>query len=315
MAIVLAAAACSGDDGGPASLFTGLDEVDADTDGSGGDGSDGGASGDGGLPSEAFAVGHKIWHSGFEITVGDGTFVAEETLSGEPLYVVTLDATFTNAGPEENSFFNPVNLVANGLAAIRAESLDEIPRVPAGLTSAGTFVFYVEPDFDLNTATLVMGFPEDKQAVIPLGSNTGELVTLEPAPPPSVSGTLSLELIDLEVTSAELRSDVPVNFEEVAPGELALTINFDATSRRQGNWSLFAEHFALIDPGGNALSLDGADLHNLIGSDEGALTPDHYVRFLIDEPAEGIYTLRFTPSDVFVGEDGVGEATLEFQLG
>lgn len=106
-----------------------------------------------------------------------------------------------------------------------------------------------------------------------------------------------------------------MNYSEVGEGQIALTLNFDVTSRREGNWSIFADNFALIGPDGTAVAADGSLLHNLPGSESGTTTPDHYVRFLVDDPPSGDYTLRFTPGDALVGDDGVSEDAFEFTLG
>jgi hypothetical protein len=52
----------------------------------------------------------------------------------------------------------------------------------------------------------------------------------------------------------------------------------------------------------------------LPGSEDGTTTPDLYLRFLVDDPPDGEYTLRFTAPSWFVGEDGVEEGTLAFTL-
>ena len=129
-----------------------------------------------------------------------------------------------------------------------------------------------------------------------------------------VAGTLSMELIDLEFTGGDLRYDVLANYRQVDDGEQALTLTFDATSRKGGNWSVFADHFALVVPNGSAVGADGAELENLAGSDGGTMTSDMAIRFLVDDPASGTYSVRFTPGNWFIGDDEVTEGTFEFTL-
>lgn len=264
------------------------------------------------MEEQAFTVGQEIWHSGFRIEFGDGLSYQEERLSGDTLHYVSVDVLFENLGEDETIPGSEINLVANGVAAIQSAGRESYPIVPGGLSSPGTVEYIVDPGFDLDNAELVVGREGQQQARIPLGSG-GELVALAPAEV-SLTGELSMELIDMSFTAADLRYDMPLSYGQAPEGKIALTIYFDVTSRRDGNWSIFADDFALIVPDGSAVAADGSQLHNLPGSAAGTTTPDHYVRFLLDDPPAGDYTLRFTPGDPFIGEDGVTEATFDFTL-
>lgn len=265
------------------------------------------------LDEQPFAVNQEVWHSGFRIEFGEGLSYGEERLSGDPLHYVSVEALFENLGEDEQSFRKQINLVSNGVAAIQSGDITSFPIVPGGLSSTGSVVYIVEPGFDLDNAELVVGREGEQRASVPLGSG-GELVALAPAEV-DLTGELSMELIDIAFTSADLRYDIPINYEQAPEGKIALTINFDVTSRRDGNWNMFADDFALIVPDGTAIAADGSLLNALPGSAAGTTTPDNYVRFLLDNPPAGDYTLRFTPSDPFIGEDGVTEATFDFTLG
>jgi hypothetical protein len=185
--------------------------------------------------------------------------------------------------------------------------------VPASLSAPGEFLFIVEPGFDPTTALLLVGRPEENRAQIPLGSDAGELVSLEPSEP-AVAGTISLQLIDLHITGAELRADRPVTYSQVEAGKWALTLFIDATSRASGNWSVLPQNFTLTLPSGSTVAPDGTDLGSLPGTDDGVDSSGLYVRFLVDDPAEGAYTLRFTPGTWFIGDDEVSEGSLAFTL-
>jgi hypothetical protein len=129
-----------------------------------------------------------------------------------------------------------------------------------------------------------------------------------------VTGTASLDLIDLTFTGAELRYDLPVTFEEVDEGDIALTLTFDATSRKNGNWNIFAQEFALTKPNGNSVPVDGSDLGSLPGSADGIATEDLYLRFLVDaDETAGDYSLHFKPGSYWI-ESGPEEVTFEFTL-
>jgi len=301
--VLALAAACGGDDDDDEGSPT-----DAATTAPGGSPSDTG----GAFEEQPFAVNNEFWHAGFHVTLGDGLYFAEQDEFTEELtYFVSIEVTFENLGPDQTTF--PSDLVLTGSGGNATPGADsEFPSVPAGLSSDGTLVFVVDETFEADSAELVAGTGDETQAHVPLGAE-GTLVTLEPTAP-AVSGSLTMELIDLTFTSAELRADVPVNYTEVEDGKLALTINFDATSRNSGNWSVNATDFALILPGGSAAGADGAELGSLPGSEAGIDTPDLYVRFLVDDPPAGDYTLRLTPGSWFIGDDGVTEATFDFSL-
>jgi hypothetical protein len=144
-----------------------------------------------------------------------------------------------------------------------------------------------------------------------LGADGGPTDTLAPSEP-GITGSLSLELIDLRFTGAELRADRIEDYTEVEQRKLALTLYFDATSRNSGNWCIQPQDFALILPTGSAVSVDEYQLASLPGSEAGLDTTGLYVSFLIDDPPEGSYTLRFTPGSWFIPENGATEASFDF---
>jgi hypothetical protein len=271
------------------------------------------APGDGPLPDASFAVNQAFWHSGFRIQLTDGRFYAvEEDFTGDITYFVSLAATFENLGDSDTFFDGAAALVVNGEAHGALFSSDR-PTVPSGLSASGEFLFTVDGDFDPTNAQLLVGSGSENRAQVPLTPQGGELVTLEPSEPP-VSGSISLQMIDLHLTSAILRADNPVSYSQIESGKLAHTLYFDAVSRQGGNWSILAQDFTLTLPSGSTVGVDGSDLGSLPGSDEGLETTGLYVRFLVDDPAAGSYTLRFTPGDWFVGDDGVSEGTLSFTI-
>ncbi len=301
-------AACGGDDvfEAPTDGATTAPAGDSPTD-------TGDPSGD--LPEDQeFSVNGEFWHIGFHVELGDGTLstVEEGFLSNELKYLLSIDAAFENLGTSEIFFDSDLVIVTPGDSySLRGDS--DLPDVPGGLSSSGSFVFEVDEGFDPESAYLLVGSADENQARVPLGAQGGELVDLAPSEP-AVPDNISLELIDLTFTSAELRADVLWNHTEVEAGKLALQLNFDATSRNPGSWNVFASNFALILPSGSGIGVDRSELDSLSGSDAGIDTTDLFVTFLVTEPVAGEYTLRFTPGSWFVGEDGVDEATVTFDL-
>jgi len=269
---------------------------------------------DGAAEDQVFSINEEFWHIGFHVELGDGTLsTAEEGFfDSELVYLLSIDARFENLGTNQLSFDSALAVVTPG-DAYPARGSSDLPDVPGGLSSSGSLVFEVDEDFDPESAYLLVGAADENRARVPLGAQGGELIDLAPSEP-ATPDNISLELIDLTFTSAELRADVLWNHTEVDAGKRALTLNFDATSRLGGNWNIFASNFALILPGGSGVGVDGSDLASLPGSDAGTSTTDLYVRFLVDAPVAGEYTLRFTPPNPFIGDDGVDEVTVTFDL-
>lgn len=262
---------------------------------------------------QSFSVGQEFWHSGFHVFLGDATLAAEEDeISGEVTYTLTIEAVFENLGPDQEALTSTLVLIA-GADNYTPRSDSELPSVPSGLSNEGTFVFEVDEGIDLDSAYVLVGTGGQTKARVPLGTQGGEIVDLAPGDL-ALSGGLTMELIDLDFTSAEVRADIPASYSEVDEGKVALTLNFDATSRKSGNWSINPQDFALILPSGNAIGADGAELASLPGNDSGIDTTGLYVRFLIDRPPAGEYTLRFTPGSWWLSNGGPEEATFTFEL-
>lgn len=264
------------------------------------------------LEAQTFDVGEDFWHSGFHITVESGEVIVEEDeLAQEFDYFLNLNLTLENVG-DDTGYIDTDTAIATTAGDYPGSVLNDLGDVGPGLTSEGELTYVIDENFNLAGAELIVGGPDVNQARIPLTS-TGEVVRLKPRPV-DVTGTLSLELIDLVITSAELRYDVPANHSQVDAGKLALTLSFDAISRKTGNWQIFATDLALILPDGTAIAPDGADIGSLPGSALGATTPDRYVRFIIDGSPAGTYELHLIPGTWFVGEDGVTETSIEFTI-
>lgn len=181
--------------------------------------------------------------------IGDAVYAGTEPdIFGQQDITLTLEATFSNEGDDNWRLNSDLVLVTPG--GTTNPRSGGIPDVPGGLDVSG------------------------------------ELIALAPSEPP-LSGAVNLTMLDMTFTRATLRYDDPINHREVQDGKLALTLYFDATSRRSGNWSLFPQDFSLALPGGSNLGVDGASLPSLQGSAAGIDTQGLCVRFLVDDPATG----------------------------
>jgi hypothetical protein len=286
-----------------------------DNAGSDGSGSAGQAAGDRQPAAEdqAFAIGATFWHSGFQVALTDGTLTTEEDPYGEVVRRLDLAATFTNLGDDPAPFQPELTVVAGAGSYFLDGFGSELPSVPGGLDGVGTLAFPVDDGFDPATAHLLVGGADENQARVPLGAEGGELVDLAPSET-ALTGELSLAPIDLTFETAEVRADLLESHAEVRQGSRALTLRFTATSRKNGNWSLNPPDFALILPNGNAVGPEAARIGSLAGNESGVDTEDLALRFLVDDPAQGDYTLRLTLPSYWRVEGSDAEGTYEFTL-
>lgn len=262
---------------------------------------------------QSFSVNQEFWHIGFRVELGDGMlFATEDQLTKEVRYLASIDATFENLGTSAVRFDSDLVIVTPD-GNFSQQGPSEIPEVPGGLSAEGTLVFRVDESFDISSAKLLVGRSDVNQAQVPLGPQGGELVSLEPSEP-APPGPLSMELVDLTFASADLRADKLASNRELESGKLALTLNFDATSRKEGNWSILPQDFVLVLPDGTTTAPSASDLASLGGAAGGVDTPDLSVSFLVDAPAAGTYTLRFQPGSWFLGEDGVESISVDFTI-
>ncbi len=261
---------------------------------------------------QVFDVGEFFFHSGFRVEVVGGELWFEENeFSGAVTNFLKITMLQENLSAETDSF-RPQPTITTPTNSYGTTQGRDVPDVPSGLASQATYTYRIDPDFDLATAEIVIGTADVSRAIVPL-SGGGETVRLEPTEL-AVSGTLSMELLDLVFTGGEVRYDIVPIRTQVEAGKQALTLYFDVVSRKGGNWQIFAADLALIGPDGSALGADAIEIGALAGSDEGITTTDRSVRFIVDEMPSGDFVLRLTPGSWFIGDDGVTEATFEFSI-
>lgn len=315
-------AGCGGDDPGaevattPAADGTPTTPVD-DVPATDGAGTDAPAAADD-LDGLTFDIGESFWHSGFAVTLESGMVEAQrDTFDEVTGHVLTLAGTFENLG-DTPTWFAPEMAIVQGTTIFPFNEFGEVQEIPSGLVGDGELAFPVDESFDPDQAVLVVGSADQARAEVPLGAGGGDLVDLPPQDV-DVTGTLSIALLDLEVLGGELRWDIPSSHAQVEAGSRALVLSLSATSRKSGNWQVFADWFGLETPDGVSVPPDGAELGSLPGNDAGVTTEDLSLRFIVDEDATGDYTLHMVPADLWLddaeSEQDEVRATLDFSLG
>jgi hypothetical protein len=238
--------------------------------------------------SETVDVDGEAWFAGFHVTLGEATAELEPGRGG----TVTIEAEFENTGDDDARLDATLDLAYGGEHAREASGMD-IPSVPGGTTTNGTFAFDVEDTFSFDEAVLTFGRSANQQAVVPLSPAAGEAVTREPVEL-DLSGAGTAGDLRLELLEGELRADQPWKHGQMEDGSLVLTVRYDATftSDFAGGFAFTAENVALRLPDGTVVGIIGdgqSQSIELIGPE--STVKDLYSRFEIEDPASGEYAL------------------------
>ncbi len=235
-------------------------------------------------------VGETAWFAGFEITVGTATVTpATDELGSSATLDIDVDLLNTGA---DSAVLDATLVVESGGTSYEASDFAEpLPQVPGEAKGKGTLSFLIDEEFSLDDAVLTIGRPDNNQAVVPIGGE-GELVTLEPQPI-TVTGSASAGPLQIDVDGGELRYDVPATHDQVEEGKAAVTIDLDATfnSDFAGGYALTDANIALTLPDGTTVAQDEGPIELLRAR---TTLPDLFVRFLVDNPAEGEYQVVIT---------------------
>ncbi|MEX0800098.1 MAG: hypothetical protein WD379_02650 [Dehalococcoidia bacterium] len=254
-------------------------------------------------------VGESFWHSGWKVTLGEASLVPGDFGSVE----VTIEATFENLSDTEATFDSTLVLVSGGQNYTDSSFTQDLPRVPGGLSGEGVIAFSVDEEFNFDDATLIIGASSNNQAIVPLGPQGQDLVTLEPREI-AIAGDVTAGAVMLTVERGELRADIASKLRPIEAGKLSLTIFFSATPSagiQLGQGVLGDENVKLKLPDGTTVAIpsDGiSGVNALLQGAEGTTIPDLSVRFEIPDPPEGDYAL------VLTGNYGGGGDSVEGEL-
>jgi hypothetical protein len=263
-----------------------------------------------GAQEDSVSVGLSFWHAGWKVTLADATLTTGDSGSGE----VAIEAEFENLGTDQATFDSQLLLTSGG-NDYTDETFDghDLPAVPGERTGSGSFNFRVDEEFSLDDATLMVGNSQNNQAIIPIGPDGDDYVSLEPRLI-EASGSVTAGAVTLTVEGAEIRADLPDRHSEMEEGKLALTVYFSATPSagiQVGQGVLQSPNVALKLPDGTTVAVidDGVSgVNELLQGREGTTISDLKVRFPVDVPAEGTYAL------ILRGKYGPGGADIEGEL-
>ncbi|MEX1253048.1 MAG: hypothetical protein WEE64_01775 [Dehalococcoidia bacterium] len=254
-------------------------------------------------------IDESFWHSGWMVTLGEATVTTDDLGARS----VAIEATFENLGTDTATFDSQLVLTSGGNSYTETGTEQELPEVPGELSGSGVLAIRVDDEFTFDDATLTIGNPANNQAVVPLGPDGDDLVTLEPREI-AVSGDVTAGAVRVTVERAELRADLPDAHSIMEEGKLALTVYFSVTPSAgiQIGQGVFQDpNVALKLPDGTAVAVrsDGVSgVNELLQGKEGTTISGLSVRFEVNEPAEGQYAF------VVRGAYGPGGAQAEGEL-
>ncbi len=259
---------------------------------------------------ESIEVDQTFWHAGWKVTITEATLTPGDFGSAE----VSLVATFENTGRDEAIFDSQLILTsASNDYTDETFAGHELPLVPGERKGQGSFNFRVDDEFSLGDATLIVGNPDNNQAIVPIGEEGDDLVDLAPREI-AVIGSAVAGAVTITAERAVLRADLPDRHSQVEDGSLALTIFFSATPQagiQIGQGVLQSENVILELPNGTTVAVrsDGVSgVNELLQGREGTTIAGLAVRFEVPEDAEGTYAL------VLRGKYGAGGADVEGEL-
>lgn len=196
----------------------------------------------------AYRLDRSVWYGGFVLTFIRATSTLDP--KGGP---VAVDVLVGNPGDDDATLDGPV-LLASGGTAVEPTRESALPLVASRSLVEATLVFEVDGDFDVATAAIRVGRPEEHQAILPLVAGTASTVTLAPwRSAVAVDGQAGSLFVELR--GVELRADLPDWREELDRSLMALTLTYHATFRSDfsGGFAFTGANVALRLPDGTTI--------------------------------------------------------------
>lgn len=239
---------------------------------------------------DSVEVNETFFHAGFEVDLGTATRADN---------VVKINGTFKNLGPASNARIDSTVTLRSGGNDYTdtADFEQDLPAVTSKGQKTGNFAIRVDDGFSLDDAVLIIGHPDNNQAIIPLGPNSGEtLRTLEPKEL-TITGQAVAGPVTVDLEGGELRADLPENYSIADKDHLELTLRFSVTPSSGitiGQGVFQDPNVKLKTPDGKTIAVrdDGVSgVNELLQGKEGTTISDLSVRFEVKKPTAGKYTL------------------------
>lgn len=243
-----------------------------------------------GSATDSIEVNETFWHAGYEVSLGTANLVDN---------IVELDAVFKNLGSASNAAIDSlITLRSGGNDYQDAATLQQdLPALGPKAQGTGNFAIIVDDDFTFDDAVLIVGNPDNNQAIIPLGPNSGEtLRTLEPLEL-AITGQAVAGPVTVDLESGEIRADLPDRYSIADKDHLELTLRFSVTPDNGisiGQGVFQSPNVKLKLPDGKTIAVrdDGVSgVNEILQGREDTTISDLSVRFEVPKPTAGEYTL------------------------
>jgi hypothetical protein len=243
--------------------------------------------------SDSIEVNESFWHAGFEVDLGTATLADN---------VVKIEGVFKNLGPAFNAAIDSTITLRSGGNDYTDTAIfeEDLPQVPSKGQKTGNFAIRVDDGFSFDDAVLIIGHPDNNQAIIPLGPNAGETIrTLEPKEL-TIAGQAVAGPVAVDLEGGELRADLPEKYSIADKEHLELTLLFSVTPGNGitvGQGVFQSPNVKLKTPDGKTIAVrdDGVSgVNEILQGKEGTTISDLSVRFEVKKPTAGQYTLIIT---------------------
>ena len=186
-----------------------------------------------------------VWYAGLQVTFGQATATLDARGGS-----VEIEATFKNPGPYAAALAAPIVLIA-GDDSYELRRGTELPEVPSGDSADLTLAYDMLGRSSVDDAVIRIGAAGNHQALVPLRSETGPLVTLEPLAVAATGSGVAGELT-VALESGVLRWDLPDWGAELPLGSEALTLTYNVTytGKFAGGFAFTGANVALQLPDG-----------------------------------------------------------------
>lgn len=251
------------------------------------------------------AVGKTFYYAGFKVTLGEARYTP--TKKGSSGYVLErgkldIDTEFENLGTDNASFFSERSVASSGMNYEPGGPDDVLPAVPGLAKGKGVFGFAIDGPFKFSDAVLTVGNAANNRAAVSLAPSASASDKLLEPSDQAVTGVLPAGDLQITVNGVTVRADEPDRHREVKSGHLALDVKFSVTrTGTDGGINFFGSNFALKLPDGTSV----VDDENNRSPNEilkgGETKADLFLRFLVNSPAAGSYTLSYDDKHAHAG--------------
>ena len=262
------------------------------------------------VSADASAVGLEFFYDEFKVTV----LSTEVKPDPDRAQRATLEILFECENVGGNEGYCPYEARIESNDQFYTPSATDNPLVPAGRKGDGAYRFVVDEKFSLVDAVLRIGAAPGHVVVVPLcpGPSSPETVLLAPVDI-GVSGSMEAGQVTTSIKKVRLAVDHP-NHRTREAKKLTMYITMDVaakvTEEYEGYYLEHARYLLKLPNGNTAVAEDWSIDNAWINAD--TTETDVVIRYEVNNPPAGSYTLEYTP--MARGELKPGPGTVSFSV-